>query len=96
MRLSMIRLCSCYSAVLGTLSTIATDQYNPARLALDSCNVYWSSPGGSLSKTPVAGGAPIVLASGLSSPDGLAIDASNVYWANGGGSPSGSIMKIAK
>jgi hypothetical protein len=47
---------------------------------------------------PIAGGAPIPLASGQNSPRGIAVDATSLYWTNEGtgkdGYMDGAIVKL--
>jgi hypothetical protein len=54
-------------------------------VAVDSTQVYWSvneSPG-AIMKLPLAGGAPVALASNQVYPGALAVDAGNLYWITG-------------
>ncbi|HEY3802680.1 MAG TPA: hypothetical protein VGL61_08720 [Kofleriaceae bacterium] len=71
----------------GTRTMIAqTDE--PLGVAIDATNIYWSTFGssddavGTIVKQPLAGGAPTVLASGLSTVGAIAIDDTNVYWTD--------------
>jgi hypothetical protein len=66
-----------------------------------SADVYWTSTdsnggaNGAVMKAPLAGGTPLVLASGQSKPGSIAVDARNVYWMTtdiAGG--AGAIMRI--
>lgn len=55
--------------------------YSPA-LAVHGGYVYWADVDGTVSRVPVAGGAPDILASGYGSPGAIAVDDANVYWAS--------------
>jgi hypothetical protein len=55
--------------------------YSPA-LAVHGGYVYWADVDGTVSRVPVAGGAPDTLASGYGSPGAIAVDGENVYWAS--------------
>jgi hypothetical protein len=83
----------------GQVTTLATGQARPMRIAADGTFVYWSSNlGGAVLRTREDGtGSPTVLAS-ASNPWGIAVDSSWVYWMDtgtlsvqrapkGGGSP---------
>jgi hypothetical protein len=64
-------------------------------LAIDSSYVYFTNAGaGTVSKMPLAGGAPTVLATNQSGPWRIALDATSVYW--GADQDGGSVMKVAK
>src|SRR5690606_37993714 len=63
-------------------------------------NIYWTEFGtdasfsdGAVHMAPIAGGAPITVASGERGPYGLAVDATYVYWARH--DFSSGIMKTA-
>ena len=64
----------------------ATDE--PIGIAVDAHNIYWSTfgssnnPVGTIVRRPLAGGATITLASGLSTVGPIAIDADDVYWTD--------------
>ena len=66
-----------------------------AGIAVDATNVYWASgpPAGSsgLSKVPLDGGTPTVVAAVMSSAPGpIAIDDASIYYADG----SGTVLKV--
>jgi hypothetical protein len=87
-------------------TTILSGSGNPLAIAVDDTNIYWThydvcppdstgacgAPVSSVVKLPVAGGAPVTLAS---SPVGfgIALDAANVYWV---ATSTGDIMKVPK
>jgi hypothetical protein len=85
----------------ATLSTLAMfPQTGPERIAVDATNAYVALLGdGRIVKVPIAGGAPLTLASGQNQPTGIVVDATNVYWTNqgpgGGGSDGPSVMKVS-
>jgi hypothetical protein len=55
---------------------------NPISIAVDALNVYYTSSGGLVVEVPLAGGAPLVIASGGNYPTGLSQDATSVYWGD--------------
>jgi hypothetical protein len=74
-----------------------------SRIALDSSSVYWTLNGllgsahiGTVTRVPLDGSAPILLASDQSSPGDIAVDSEAIYWANSNGcmGESGSIQKL--
>lgn len=91
----------------GAPLTLATAQANPGPVTLDSANLYWANGGqwafptmppgsdeGSIVKLPLAGGAPITLASGIS-PCGLATDGTSVYFTDfSKGAVNGQVLKV--
>jgi hypothetical protein len=77
----------------GTPIVLASAQYWPQGIAVDSTNVYWGCGGtpplyldGTVMKAPIGGGSPTMLASGQYLVDGVGVDAQHVYWTtyNGG------------
>lgn len=87
----------------GAISTIdaSSAQVCRAGLAVDATHVYWAEDGcfscststGRILKAPLAGGAPVVIASGQPHPNFVAVDDGNVYWSN---LCSGTIVKAPK
>jgi hypothetical protein len=82
-----------------TVIAIAPGTQGPWSIVTDGANVYWLSAGpGAVMKTPVGGGASVVLAggayaaaaSGGQSPV-IAVDSAYVYWFN-----PPNLMKVAK
>jgi len=71
-------------------------------LAIDGTHLYWTSNGsatggdkiGTVSKVPLDGGSPTVLATVDDWPYDLAVDATHVYWTNF--STGGYLMKVPK
>ncbi len=61
--------------------TLAAGLYMPAAIAVDDTNVYYSDQT-SVVALPLAGGAPLSLASGQGLPTSLALDAGRLYWTN--------------
>lgn len=57
-----------------------------------------SASDGRLYRVPLAGGAPVVMASSLYQPTTLAMDAANLYWAqnNTSGNQDGAVMVMPK
>jgi sugar lactone lactonase YvrE len=90
----------------GTAKVVGGPQFGPEQLALDSENAYFSNfdwGGTTVVQAPLAGGAPITLAT-VNSPLGIAQDTSNVYFADiadGGGvyqvpkGGGGGVMELA-
>ena len=83
--------------------TLASRQFSPIALAVDSTSVYWVNLGpspegpaeGAVVKAPLGGGAPVTLAAGQAQPIDLAIDGSRVYWVNEAtGSDGGTVMSV--
>lgn len=82
-----------------------TPSDQPASIAVDARNVYWTesgtgfSPSGTILSIPVGGGTPTTVAVQQAYPNGIVVDATSVYWANEGqgyDKPNGTIMKIPK
>jgi hypothetical protein len=70
-----------------------------AGIAVDNDYVYWTGfgfgPTGTVSATPLDGGATIVLASMQQLPSEIAVDQTNLYWINQGYSAqTGSVMEL--
>ncbi len=87
----------CVNEVCEKPVTIASNQVNVIRLAIDSQNVYWTDydpiaqTGGNIVQVSKSGGTPLTLASSQPFPYGMAVDATSVYWTN----HYGGIEKIA-
>jgi hypothetical protein len=96
----------------GSMVTLATDIGVLGQMAVDSTNLYWTTqdsptgaspsggpPIGTVNKVPIAGGPPVVLASGQDDSFGIAVDATTVYWTNQSretiqSTAAGSVMEI--
>jgi hypothetical protein len=80
---------------MGAAATIADGQSDPAFLALDAADVYWTNTlDGTVRKAPKKGGAsPTTVASGQKGPAGIVVYGPKVYWANAG---DGTIRSAAK
>jgi hypothetical protein len=85
----------------SSATTIASGAgWAPTAIAADDTSVYLagcdlkcagpSSISGNLVKFPLAGGAPLTLATGLTSASAIAVDSTSVYWAD---LPVGTVMK---
>jgi hypothetical protein len=61
--------------------TLATVQWQGARVATDATNVYWTDSK-AVMKAPMAGGAATTVAVASDQPLGIAIDATSVYWTD--------------
>jgi hypothetical protein len=63
---------------------LATGQFEPFALAVDSANVYWTNNyNGTVMRVAIGGGPAVAIASAQGHPQGIAIDATNAYWATG-------------
>jgi hypothetical protein len=68
---------------------------SPQSVAVDSASVYWTDNGGpvpgnaTLMKVAIAGGKPVMLASGFVDPFALAVDATSAYWTG-----NNEVMKV--
>jgi hypothetical protein len=76
-----------------TLTTLLElPQSYPEFIATDGVNIYVPAADlGTIESVPVAGGAPVILATKQSDPMGIAVAGGIVYWANENG---GTIMKV--
>ena len=68
-------------------------------IAVDATHVYWVAgtvnlADGVVMKVPIAGGPPVMLASGQAQPIAVAVDATSVYWTNAGDVHGGSVVKL--
>jgi hypothetical protein len=68
----------------GTPATLASGQ-SPGELVLDDNNIYWVGGDNSIVRAPIAGGAPITLATLPLTVAALAVDATSVYVIDGAG-----------
>ncbi len=75
----------------GAVTTLASGLVQPAMLAVDSTNVYFTAYDGSLTKTDLDGASSLQLASGPEDAIGIAVDAANVYWTN-----PGAVMQVSR
>lgn len=87
-------------APIGGGEAIKLSKNDPAhKVVVDAESIYWTSgnPTGTLvgqgrvSRVPLAGGKPVVLADGLNWPAGIATDAENVYFTD---QHDGKIMRV--
>jgi hypothetical protein len=71
----------------GTPTVLASQSGAPANIAVDASYVYWVELNqGEVMKAPLAGGAPMQVAS-VPSPWQLALGDTAVYWMGGQGQP---------
>lgn len=75
--------------------TLASAQFTPNCLTVDTTNVYWTTGDGKVMSVPIAGGEPTVLASDQTPPLGLAVDATSIYWVTSSAN-SGAVMSVSK
>jgi hypothetical protein len=86
-------------------TTLATENGEPAGIAVQNGTVYWANLGGTIMSVPSGGGTPTTLATGQSQPSAIAVDGSSVYWTNTGqacavqpgtcgATPDGSVMRV--
>jgi hypothetical protein len=75
----------------GSVTTLVSGQAGgPDAIASDGASLYWvSSSPSSIRKIPVAGGTPVVLATGLASINSVAVDHESVYWGEALNAPDG-------
>lgn len=74
----------------GATTTLASGLVNPAAVATDGTDVYWTAQGtmssgyadGTVAKVPVGGGSVTTLATGERFPNYLALDSKNVYFTS--------------
>jgi hypothetical protein len=75
----------------GGAPTPLASAVGAAGIAVDTNNVYWvDNAGGAVTKVPVHGGSPTILAAGQTNPRCVAVDSTSVYWTNEGG----TVMKL--
>jgi hypothetical protein len=78
----------------GTVTTLATGQAKPVRLASDGTYVYWSSNlGGAILRTREDATGTYAVLAPANQPWGIAVDSTNVYWDDSG---SGLLMSAPK
>jgi hypothetical protein len=75
--------CACVDGICPP-SQLASDARD---LAIDRTNIYWSTNAGAIMKAPIAGGAPVALASLAFWTGQIAVGSTDVYWAE---SPAGA------
>jgi len=80
----------------GSSITLATSQYSPYAMALDSTTVYWGTAQGgtgTVVKVPIGGGTQVTLAMNQAQPFGIALNSTTVFWIDYG---DGSIHSVPK
>jgi hypothetical protein len=83
-----------YTKVGGAKTTIV-----PGALygvAVDAVDVFVAGSNGTINRTPVAGGATVVLADGFNNPNSLAIDTTRVYFTELGNGATCTLKSVAK
>ncbi len=81
----------------GAISTLADVLTDPVTLATDGVNLYYSEFDdviGTISKVPVGGGDPIVIADGVDDAYSLVLDDTSVYWVSF--TTDGGVYRAAK
>jgi hypothetical protein len=88
----------CPKAGCGTgASVLASNLVYPDGIAVDAKYVYFTSHGGQVSRLPLAGGAPEVLTTVVSSyPLAVAVDDKFLYFSTYSGQNGGTIQKLLK
>ena len=79
----------------GCSSPTALVSSGTGAIAVDSTNVYWTSPGsGKVLKCAIAGcgGNPTTLATGQTNAGSIAVDSTSVYWVIS--MQGGNVMKL--
>lgn len=80
---------------LCTPTLLASNQLDPADVAVDGTSVYWASTvGGTVAKVAKTGGATTVLATGQNTPMGVLLDEGWVYFSNT--SNIGAVLRVPK
>jgi hypothetical protein len=88
------------ASVNGGVPEIFVAGATPTSFAIDSSNLYWTqvdpsdSSAGSLVKLPLAGGPPVVLASGFANPGQVVVAGNDLYWLSSHGSV-GTLLKAS-
>jgi hypothetical protein len=67
----------------GSTTPLASGQYGPNGLAVDSKSIYWTTQEGLVLTLPLSGGTPSTLASVSNGGTGIVVDSTSVYWASG-------------